>query len=94
MSSETLNHTGSFSSLAGGAGSHRIPFPAHTAGPRRTPAQPPASFLAAALATVQLWAERFRQRRALMAMEDRMLEDIGISRAEANREYRKPFWRA
>ena len=90
MSSETLNHTGTFAGLVSRSGSRRIPFPAHRAQPR----QAPASFLAEALVTVRLWVERSRQRRALIAMEDRLLDDIGISRAEADREYRKPFWRA
>lgn len=40
-----------------------------------------------------LWRERARQRRALMALDDRLLRDIGISRADAEREVAKPFWR-
>lgn len=28
-----------------------------------------------------------------MALDGRMLRDIGISRAEADAEFRKPFWR-
>ena len=39
------------------------------------------------------WHERSRQRRALLALDDRMLKDIGISRAEARQEGRKPFWK-
>jgi uncharacterized protein YjiS (DUF1127 family) len=39
------------------------------------------------------WHERSRQRRALMALDDRLLKDIGISRADAERETSKPFWR-
>lgn len=39
------------------------------------------------------WSERYRQRRALLALGDHMLKDIGIGRAEAYREGRKPFWR-
>lgn len=39
------------------------------------------------------WHQRGRSRRQLMALDDRMLKDIGISRAEAEAEYRKPFWR-
>jgi len=41
-----------------------------------------------------LWQERANQRHALMRLDARMLSDIGISRAEAEREFRKPFWRA
>jgi uncharacterized protein YjiS (DUF1127 family) len=39
------------------------------------------------------WQDRARQRRALMALSDPMLKDIGLSRADAEREARKPFWR-
>jgi uncharacterized protein YjiS (DUF1127 family) len=38
------------------------------------------------------WQEVARQRRALLASSDDMLKDIGISRAEAEREARRPFW--
>lgn len=39
------------------------------------------------------WRERARQREALGALSDRMLHDLGISRADAEREAGKPFWR-
>ncbi len=38
------------------------------------------------------WRERARQRRALLALDDRLLSDIGIGRAEAGKEARRPFW--
>lgn len=34
-----------------------------------------------------------RQRRALLSLDDAMLKDMGISRVDALREGRKPFWR-
>ena len=37
--------------------------------------------------------ERVRQRQALMALDDRLLKDIGVSRADAEHEANKPFWR-
>jgi uncharacterized protein YjiS (DUF1127 family) len=44
------------------------------------------------------WHGRARQRRRLMELDDRALEDLGISRAEAERECRmplcRPFWPA
>ena len=46
------------------------------------------------LLTLEGWAERRRQRRALLALDDHALKDIGLSSAEAWREGRKPFWRA
>ena len=46
------------------------------------------------LATLELWAERHRQRRALLAMGDHMFKDIGISHADAWQEASKPSWQA
>ncbi len=37
--------------------------------------------------------ERWRQRQALMDLDDRLLADIGISRDELRAEVTKPFWR-
>lgn len=34
----------------------------------------------------------YRQRRALLTLDNAMLKDIGISRADALQEGRKPFW--
>lgn len=42
---------------------------------------------------IGLWIERRRQRLALARLDDRLLRDIGIERADANREIAKPFWR-
>jgi uncharacterized protein YjiS (DUF1127 family) len=38
--------------------------------------------------------ERSRQRRQLLEMDDHQLKDIGITRAEAELEGRKPIWKA
>lgn len=40
-----------------------------------------------------LWLERMRDRRLLSSLDDRMLHDIGVSRYDAEKEARKPFWR-
>lgn len=37
-------------------------------------------------------AERSSQRRALALLNDRLLRDVGLSRADADAEARKPFW--
>ncbi len=37
--------------------------------------------------------ERSSQRRALAALDHRLLADIGLTRAQALAEARKPFWR-
>jgi uncharacterized protein YjiS (DUF1127 family) len=42
---------------------------------------------------VRLSIYRGRQRRALGALDDRLLRDVGLTRAEARRECAKPFWR-
>ncbi|MBS0224078.1 MAG: DUF1127 domain-containing protein [Proteobacteria bacterium] len=46
------------------------------------------------ISTLALWCERNRSRRALALLDDRVLADIGISRAEQWRESRKRFWQA
>ncbi len=38
-------------------------------------------------------SERRRQRATLMSLDDRLLKDIGLTRADAEREYDKPLWR-
>lgn len=43
--------------------------------------------------TFKFWIERSRQRKQLAKLDSRMLKDIGITRAEANAELAKPFWR-
>lgn len=39
------------------------------------------------------WHERARQRQALAELNDHMLADIGLSRADIWIETQKPFWR-
>jgi len=38
--------------------------------------------------------ERWRQRQALMRLDDHLLKDIGLSRADVEAEASKPFWKA
>ena len=42
--------------------------------------------------TLLEWEDRARQRRRLSELDDRMLEDIGLTRADVSREVEKPFW--
>jgi uncharacterized protein YjiS (DUF1127 family) len=66
---------------------------------RRSPALalllPPASVSAVAL-RFGLWLvrciDRSRQRAQLADLDQRLLEDIGVTHAEAKREVDKPFW--
>lgn len=39
------------------------------------------------------WQERVRARRHLAELPDYLLKDIGVSRAVAQEEARKPFWK-
>jgi uncharacterized protein YjiS (DUF1127 family) len=55
------------------------------------------SWLASAMRrTVQLlliWRERVQQRRQLQLLNDHMLRDIGLTRADVFAEASKPFWK-
>lgn len=51
-----------------------------------------AAFAVYALTLILTWEQRVRERRALASLDDRLLRDIGISRADAEQEVRKPFW--
>ncbi len=77
--------------------SQRRPFWAH-AGPRRPTAAWFGEFwleaAARAIRTLLSWQERDRQRHALAQLDARMLNDVGLSRAEVDLELRKPFWHA
>lgn len=39
------------------------------------------------------WGELHRQRLHLAELDERMLRDIGLSRADVQTEIEKPFWR-
>jgi uncharacterized protein YjiS (DUF1127 family) len=45
-----------------------------------------------ALAMLLYWHDVSRERRALLELDDRMLRDIGITRADAEQEAGRPFW--
>jgi len=44
-------------------------------------------------ATVGEWRRRIRERDQLAALDDRMLQDIGLTRSDAEFLANKPFWR-
>jgi uncharacterized protein YjiS (DUF1127 family) len=52
-----------------------------------------ASKAARAVDLVLAWQERARQRRHLRSLDNHMLRDIGLSRADVEGEAGKPFWR-
>ena len=44
------------------------------------------------LDVVLAWQERSAQRHHLAGLDDRMLADMGLNRADVQREIQKPFW--
>lgn len=50
-------------------------------------------FLAAIAGPLAEWSTRYRERCALARLDDYLLRDIGLTRAEARREMNKPFWK-
>ncbi len=38
------------------------------------------------------WMARARERKALSELDDHLLDDIGITHADARREWENPFW--
>ena len=42
---------------------------------------------------LRLWWQRSRERRQLALLTDRDLHDLALTRIDAQREARKPFWR-
>jgi uncharacterized protein YjiS (DUF1127 family) len=63
------------------------------------PTEPQRALLAAyeplrkVVETIFIWTERARMRRRLLTLDDRMLKDVGITRAQVHGEAEKPFWR-
>lgn len=43
---------------------------------------------------VTQWDQRRRTRHVLGTLDDRMLRDIGVTRSQARKEARLPFWRS
>jgi uncharacterized protein YjiS (DUF1127 family) len=50
--------------------------------------------VAASSSLLALWHHRHRSRRQLAALDDRELDDIGLSRAQCQAECQKRFWQA
>ena len=46
------------------------------------------------LSTLKTWTQRSRQRDHLAGLEQRLLADVGLNRADLETEFNKPFWRA
>ena len=65
-----------------------------TLGNRRPERSIPRRAAAAALDRLLLWQQRAAERQQLAGLSDFHLKDMGVSRADADREATKPFWRA
>lgn len=50
------------------------------------------AFALGIVAQLRCWNRRACERRALMSLDDRMLQDIGIERTQVLDEWAKPFW--
>ena len=44
--------------------------------------------------TLKVWSSRFAARQHMKELDDRLLEDAGLTRADVDREASKPVWRA
>ena len=64
---------------------------AGAAAPRRQRRPGPIAMLL--LDLLSTWLQRARDRRALHGLDDGMLKDIGLTRADIDLEAHKPFWR-
>jgi uncharacterized protein YjiS (DUF1127 family) len=52
------------------------------------------SFVGNLVTNLFVWLDRARERRQLLSLSDRALQDFGRSRADAAREGDKAFWQA
>jgi uncharacterized protein YjiS (DUF1127 family) len=57
-----------------------------------SPLAPSRSLFVSGWATVQTWLARSRSRNALAELDEFMLKDIGLTRADVVMETRKSFW--
>lgn len=53
----------------------------------------PGRLLQRSVSALLTWQERSNQRHQLSHLSDHILKDIGVSRADVEREASKPFWR-
>ena len=56
------------------------------------PLTPAATFALYVAVVLVSWAERRRSRLALKELDDHLLDDIGVTRAQATQEAERPFW--
>jgi uncharacterized protein YjiS (DUF1127 family) len=66
--------------------------PGRASAPERRGSTAIGSRSASLLRHMLAWLERARGRRALLALDDWVLKDIGLTRADVMHETDKPFW--
>ncbi len=66
--------------------------PGRASAPERRGSTAIGSRAASLLRHILTWPERARERRALLALDDWALKDIGLTRADVMQECDKPFW--
>ena len=59
---------------------------------RRTSTPWPHRRLGDLVGLVAGWLRHRAERRSLMRLDDRTLQDVGLTRADVEREYERPFW--
>ncbi len=79
--SHSLNTTGGASSTRSGLGSLMLQY-----------LRKGWQFLLFVRADYKLHADRYRSRKQLLELDERILRDIGVSRGEAEREAGRGFW--
>ncbi|MDX1737054.1 MAG: DUF1127 domain-containing protein [Alphaproteobacteria bacterium] len=52
------------------------------------------SVVASVSTAARIWQSRVEQRHHLAGLDSRLLDDMGLTRADAMREANKPFWMA
>ena len=66
----------------------------HRSAPASQPIRTVSAMLKGLKEQLTAWRLRQRQRTMLLSLSDAELQDIGISRAQANFETDKPFWQS
>jgi uncharacterized protein YjiS (DUF1127 family) len=51
-----------------------------------------AGLVAGAAAALRAWWRNRQERRALAGLDDNLLRDVGLTRADVDGEYDRPFW--
>jgi uncharacterized protein YjiS (DUF1127 family) len=58
----------------------------------RVAVKKPTSLIKKAFSLIKRWFQNYRTRRKLAEIPEHLLDDIGITKEQANKEIRRPFW--